>query len=74
MNGLDIKSLNRLFLISPTKNSNVLIQSVGRIERKDENKETPIVYDFVDSKNIYYTKAFNTRKTIYKKNQNIIID
>ena len=26
--GLDIKPLNRLFLISPTKNSNVLIQSV----------------------------------------------
>ena len=38
--GLDIKPLNRLFLIAPTKNSNVLIQAVGRIERKDTNKQT----------------------------------
>ncbi len=28
--GLDIKPLNRLFLVSPTKNSNVLIQSVRK--------------------------------------------
>lgn len=70
--GLDIKPLNRLFLIAPTKNSNVLIQSVGRIERKDDNKTTPIVYDFVD-KDLYYQKAFKSRKTIYKKNGNILI-
>lgn len=71
-NGLDIKPLNRLFLISPTKNSNTLIQSVGRIERKDIDKQTPIVYDFVD-KDLYYQKAFKSRKTIYKKNGNILI-
>ena len=70
--GLDIKPLNRLFLIAPTKNKITLIQSVGRIERKDEGKETPIVYDFVD-KDIYYQKAFKTRKTIYKKNGNNIL-
>lgn len=70
--GLDIKPLNRLFLISPTKNKAVLIQSVGRIERKDENKETPIVYDFVDN-DLYYDKAFRSRKSIYKKNGNILI-
>ena len=71
--GLDIKSLNRLFLIAPTKNSNVLIQAVGRIERKDTNKQTPVVYDFVD-KDIYYEKAFKSRKTIYKKNGNKILN
>lgn len=69
--GLDIKPLNRLFLVAPTKNSNAIIQSVGRIERKDKGKETPIVYDFID-KNIYYEKAWKLRKTIYKKNGNII--
>ena len=31
--GLDIRPLNRLFLIAPTKNKGVLIQAVGRIER-----------------------------------------
>ena len=70
--GLDIKPLNRLFLIAPTKNSNVLIQAIGRVERKDEGKETPIVYDFVDN-DLYYEKAFKARKTIYKKNGNILI-
>lgn len=71
--GLDIRPLNRLFLIAPTKNKGVLIQAVGRIERKDTGKETPIVYDFVD-KDIYYEKAFKNRKTIYKKNGNKILN
>lgn len=71
--GLDIKSLNRLFLLAPTKNKIVLIQSIGRIERKDEGKETPICYDFVDN-DIYFQKAWKTRKGIYKKNGNKIID
>lgn len=70
--GLDIKPLNRLFLIAPSKNKGVLIQSVGRIERKDIDKEIPIVYDFVD-KDLYYQKAFKTRKTIYRKNGNKIL-
>lgn len=70
--GLDIKPLNRLFLIAPTKNKATLIQAVGRIERKDENKEIPIVYDFIDN-DIYYDKAWKSRKTIYKKNGNIIL-
>ena len=70
--GLDIKPLNRLFLIAPTKNKAVLIQAVGRVERKDEGKEAPIVYDFIDQ-DIYYQKAFKQRRTIYKKNGNIIL-
>ena len=71
--GLDIKPLNRLFLIAPTKNSIVLIQSTGRIERQDEGKKTPIVYDFIDN-DIYFEKAWKARKTIYKKNNNKILD
>ena len=70
--GLDIKPLNRLFLVAPTKNKIVLTQSIGRIERIDEDKTTPIVYDFVD-KDIYYQKAFKARKTIYRKNSNKIL-
>lgn len=72
--GLDIKSLNRLFLIAPTKNKIVLIQSVGRIERSEEGKNTPIVYDFVDINSQYYEKAWKTRKTIYRKNGNKILE
>lgn len=72
--GLDIKSLNRLFLIAPTKNKIVLIQSVGRIERSEEGKETPTVYDFVDINSQYYEKAWKARKTIYRKNGNKILE
>ena len=71
--GLDIKPLNRLFLIAPTKNKITLLQSVGRIERRDDNKETPIVYDFVDN-DIYFKKSFQNRKSFYKKNGNEILD
>ena len=70
--GLDIKPLNRLFMIAPTKNSNAIIQSIGRIERKDEGKQTPLVYDFID-KDLYYQNMFKSRKTIYRKNQNNIL-
>lgn len=70
--GLDIKSLNRLFLIAPTKNKITLIQSTGRIERKDENKITPIVYDFID-KGKYFEDSFKFRKRFYKQNGNQIL-
>ena len=70
--GLDIKPLNRVVLIAPTKNSIVLIQSIGRIERKDEGKDTPIAYDIVDEGK-YFEDAFKKRKTIYKKNKNEIL-
>ena len=68
MSGLDIKCLNRLFLIAPTKNEICLIQSIGRIERKDEGKETPIAYDIVDQGK-YFEDAFKKRKSIYRKNR-----
>lgn len=71
--GLDIKCLNRLLLIAPTKNKVVLIQSVGRIERKDEGKDTPIVYDFIDNDK-YFEDAWKKRKTIYRKNGNKIME
>lgn len=71
--GLDIKPLNRVLLIAPTKNKIVLIQSVGRIERKDEGKDTPIVYDFIDNDK-YFEDAWKKRKTIYKKNGNKIME
>ena len=45
----------------------------GRIERIDKDKNTPIVYDFVD-KDIYYQNMFKNRKTIYRKNNNKILE
>lgn len=72
--GLNIPILDRLFLIAPTKNKASVLQSTGRIERTCEGKTECIVYDFVDIKNIYYEKMWKTRKGIYKKNNNKIIE
>ena len=72
--GLDIPNLDRLFLIAPTKNKASVIQSTGRIERICNNKKDCIVFDFVDNKNLYYEKMWKTRKNIYKKNGNEVLD
>lgn len=63
--GLDIPRLDRLYLVSSSKDKAVVQQSVGRVMRVFENKDTPIVYDFVDSY-IKATKDFITRKSFYK--------
>lgn len=69
--GLDIPILDRLFLISPHRDKATVIQSVGRIERKFEGKENPIVYDFVDGLQ-YYDNMWKTRKRYYKQNGNVV--
>lgn len=72
--GLNIPILDRLFLIAPTQNKASLIQSTGRIERKYPKKEECIVYDFIDSKNIYYENMWKKRRGFYKKNGNKIME
>lgn len=66
--GLDIPCLERLFLASPVKDKAVVIQSVGRIERKC-NKSEPVVYDYVDDIGIC-RNMYKQRKRIYKQNNN----
>lgn len=70
--GLDIPRLDRLILASPHRDKATIIQSVGRVERIFENKKTPIVYDIVDNTQ-FHKNMFRSRKTIYKKNGNILI-
>lgn len=70
--GLDIPRLDSLILATPHKDTATIIQSVGRIERKFEGKETPIVYDIVD-KGKYFEDSFKARKRIYKKNNNSLL-
>lgn len=66
--GLDIPNLDRLFMASPVKFSSVVIQSVGRIERTSEGKESAIAYDFVDENIGFCERAFRERKRHYRKN------
>lgn len=71
--GLDIPRLNILILASPHRDKATIIQSVGRIERKFENKTNPIVYDIVDD-TIFHENMWKSRKTIYRKNGNKIYE
>ena len=65
--GLDIPRLDRLFLASPCKYSGIVIQAVGRVRRTFKGKETPIVYDFVDTNIGYCERAYKERKRSYRK-------
>lgn len=71
--GLDIPRLDRLILASPHRDKATIIQSLGRIERKFENKTNPICYDLVDPIQ-YFEKMYKSRKSYYKKNENKILE
>lgn len=71
--GLDIPRLDRLILASPHRDKATVIQAIGRIERKFENKTNPICYDLVDPTQ-YFQNMYRTRKSYYKKNNNRIIE
>lgn len=64
--GLDIPRLDRLFLASPCKYSAIITQSVGRIRRTFDMKETPVVYDFVDSIGFCHG-AYKKRRKCYRE-------
>lgn len=67
--GLDIPSLNAEFLISPKTD---IIQIVGRILRAKHAYSHPIIYDFVDTHEVFQ-KQWLKRKAYYKKQQYKII-
>ena len=67
--GLDIPRLDRLILASPHRDKATIVQAIGRIERKFENKNKPICYDLVD-KIQYFENMYKNRKSYYKKNNN----
>lgn len=70
--GLDVPRLDRLFLASPVKFSSVVIQSIGRIARTFEGKETPVCYDFVDVEIGFCKRAFKERCRHYRKEYAVI--
>lgn len=65
--GLDIPRLERLIMATPETDYAVIVQSVGRIARKFEGKENPVVKDLVDCKILTLLKKYKVRKRTYKK-------
>ena len=63
--GLDIPILDRLYLATPHKEKSIVKQSVGRIERRFEAKETPIVFDYVDINIPHLVNFYKKRRRNY---------
>ena len=64
--GLDIPRLDRLFLTTPQKDYAVVTQSIGRIARRFDGKDTAVAYDYVDSTQSL-VRAYKRRCTTYRK-------
>jgi superfamily II DNA or RNA helicase len=67
--GLDIPTLNAEFLITPKTD---IVQSVGRILRAKHKFSHPIIYDFVDTHEVFQ-RQWLKRKAFYKKQNYKII-
>jgi len=67
--GLDIPSLNAEFLITPKTD---VVQTIGRVLRAKHAFADPIIYDVVDSHEVFQ-KQWIKRKAYYKKNNYNIV-
>lgn len=65
--GLDIPSLDTLFLVTPNSSAITVEQSLGRIARSEEGKKDPMVVDFVDTQISICNALFNKRLKVYNK-------
>lgn len=61
--GLDIPSLNTLILATPRSK---IVQSVGRILRKERNDINPLIIDIIDEISTFKNQGYK-RKRFYKK-------
>lgn len=62
--GIDIPSLNSIFLAGGGKSWKTIIQEIGRGRRKDTGKDEVIIYDFVDL-GPYISQHFCERLGVY---------
>ena len=67
--GLDIPTLNAEFLISPKTD---VVQSVGRILRAKHATTKPVIYDFIDSHEMFQ-RQWLKRRAFYRKQQYRIV-
>lgn len=65
--GLDISRLNKIVFATPVKDSVTVEQAVGRVQRPEDGKPTPVVYDICDCKVPQLKRWKSERKKVYKK-------
>lgn len=59
---LDIPRLDRLHLVFPQRNPGLIVQQVGRVERKHPDKADAIIFDYVDGQVGALEAQWRTRK------------
>ena len=64
--GLDVPRLDRLYMTTPKKDYAVVTQSIGRIARTFDGKESALCYDYVDQIQ-FCENQFKRRKSSYRK-------
>ena len=65
---IDYPKWDTLIMLTPVASPITIEQSIGRITRKYEGKESSVVFDLVDlSYPLYTVKWFNNRKEFYNK-------
>lgn len=69
--GLNIPRLEQVILAFPAVDENIITQSVGRVARYCDGKESAVCYDIVDAPT-WFQKHWRDRKRLYKKNGNQI--
>ena len=62
--GVDISTIECLFIVYPFSFKGKLVQYIGRVMR---SKNSPCVYDYHDEKISYFSKMFKARNAFYKK-------
>jgi len=62
--GVDIDTLECLFIVYPFAFEGKLVQYIGRIQRSGKS---PVIFDYRDSKIDYFDKMFKQRNRYYKK-------
>jgi superfamily II DNA or RNA helicase len=67
--GLDIPTLNAEFLITPKTD---VVQSVGRILRAKHATTKPVIYDFIDSHDVF-RRQWLKRRAFYRKQKYRIV-
>ena len=60
--GVSVKELDTLHMLTPVSDDNMVIQCAGRIERYLENKKQPKIYDYVDIDIPYCVKKYDKRR------------